>query len=194
MPARTSTTSREAIRWPGSPCAIPPLICTGPFRALAYRSHEMSGDCLARLANPSCLRGQSIRPRPVCRWIELQQRMRIPFRGNKPRRIRLLGLSRCFRSPRVTDLRCGASKSKSSLERDASNLLLLRGIVRFLTVQAGAPSLSAIDACGPGASVDDAPIYAPDSAIASVRIRTDSRLARRSKRRNGGPSARPSPT
>jgi hypothetical protein len=27
--------------------------------------------------------GGSIRHRPVCRWIELQQRMRIPFRGIK---------------------------------------------------------------------------------------------------------------
>jgi hypothetical protein len=84
-------------------------------------------------------------------------------------------------------LRCGSSKSKSSFARDSSNLLLLRGIARFLTIQAGA-LLSLSHRLQARASVDDAPIYAPNSAIASfVRIRTDFRLARRSKWRNDGP-------
>ena len=42
----------------------------------------------------------------------------------------LSGFSSIFRNPRVTASRCGASKSKSLVERDKSNVLLLRDIGR----------------------------------------------------------------
>ena len=47
-PARTSIMSREATSSPGSPCAIPWQVCTGPFRAPEYRSHGASDDYRTR--------------------------------------------------------------------------------------------------------------------------------------------------
>jgi hypothetical protein len=140
------------------------------------------------IGTPSCPRGQSSRLRLPCRPIERRQRMRIQLRGNTRRRSaclvvretfvsqgsRIRGAAQANRSRRSKGIRatcccCGASRASSPFRRE-----------RY--------SLSAIDACRLEPRSMMPLWYAPNSAIASfVRIRTDFRLARRSKWRNDGP-------
>src|ERR1700733_7725443 len=118
-----------------------------------------------------------------------------PASGKYAASIRLLGLSRDFRKPRVTHSRSGSSKLKSSVERDSSNLLRLRGIARFLTVQAGALFSLSHRRLQARASVDDAPIVRPQQHNCQLRTDSDRLPARQTiQMAQRWTKARPSPT
>ena len=100
------------------------------------------------------------------------------LRGNKRRRFACWNARSAFRNPRCTDLRCGPSKLKSSVEY-ASNLLLLPAIARSSPFRRERSALlKPPTPVGWSLSVDDGPYISSRRLIllaSSVRIRTEFR-------------------